>query len=210
MIGRTMKKKIQRIQILKIRIVDVRTDGQLNLVESSYGAEAPRGYKSCPYSYCNLNYPPPPNTRGVAFLKLQKNQKMTPQKDYKNLDLPMLGLKTITGRSPHEFSEFWRSHPVRGVVVCVSSFLVLCAQNLYRAGRFLVGFAPHTFKHPSIHPTQLFDPVSTSWLFWRYASGCSLVTYSIALSHCRPHLHRYHFIYTGIPERWSDPIWNRL
>ena len=30
--------------ILKIRIVDVRTDGQLNLVYSSYGAEAPRGY----------------------------------------------------------------------------------------------------------------------------------------------------------------------
>jgi cephalosporin-C deacetylase-like acetyl esterase len=53
----------------------------------------------------------------VAFLKLQKNQKMTPQKDYKNLDLPILGLETITGRSPHEFSEFWRSHPVRGVVL---------------------------------------------------------------------------------------------
>jgi hypothetical protein len=48
----------------------------------------------------------------VAFLKLQKKQKITSQKDYKNLDLPILGLKTITGRSPHELSEFWRSHPV--------------------------------------------------------------------------------------------------
>ena len=45
-----------------------------------------------------------------------KKQKITPLKDYKNLDLPILGLKTITGRCPHEFSEFWRSHPVRGVV----------------------------------------------------------------------------------------------
>ena len=35
----------------------------------------------------------------------------------KNLDLPILGLETITGRSPHEFSEFWRSHPGKGVVV---------------------------------------------------------------------------------------------
>jgi len=51
----------------------------------------------------------------VAFLKLQIKQKITPQKDYKNLDLPILVLETITGRSPHEFSEFWHSHPVRGV-----------------------------------------------------------------------------------------------
>ena len=39
----------------------------------------------------------------------------------KNLDLPILGLETITGRSPHEFSEFWRSHPVKGVVYCTES-----------------------------------------------------------------------------------------
>ena len=65
------KEKFQRIQILKIRIVDVRTDGQLNLVESSYGPEAPRGYKNrvCGFQSQNIT-----NNIKDILLKLNKNE----------------------------------------------------------------------------------------------------------------------------------------